>query len=176
MTPDDTLSGMEWRSLRTHLSHDLIGNCLLNELDAVEIRLNSETWAMLPEDWPSEFFAAWAKAREMADRLLSKAPYSLSVEAKIQELHLTDPMYRGLHQKLESEWPARGEIMAKVTEGKKRMAEAEQAYQVLLQVHGDIDSGALRDTEQRMQYTQAVHGLWCAIDRLKSALSSMGQF
>ena len=38
MTSDDTLDSIEWRSLRTRLSHDLVGNCLLNELDAIEIR------------------------------------------------------------------------------------------------------------------------------------------
>ena len=177
MTPIATLRGTEWRLLRRRLNHDLVGNRLLNELDAIEIRLNAETCGTLPEDWPTGFSAVWTNARAMADRLLAEAPYSLSVEAKMQELHLTDPMYQGLHRKLEREWSKKDETLAgSLAEAKQRMAEAEQAYQVLLKVHRDIDPSALCDTELRMQYIQSVHGLRSAIDRLRVALSNMGQF
>ena len=177
MTPDDTLDSIEWRSLRTRLSHDLVGNCLLNELDAIEIRLNSETCGTLPEDWPTGFSAVWTNARAMVDRLLAEAPHSLSVEAKMQELHLTDPIYQSLRRKLESEWSKRDEILAgSLAEANQRMVEAEEAYQMLLQVHSDIGPDVLHDAEERVRYAQSVHRLRCTIDRLKSALSSMGQF
>ena len=177
MTPDITLCATEWQSLRRRLNHDLVGNRLLNELDAIEIRLNSDTFESLPEDWPTGFSVVWTNARAMADKLLDEAPYSLSVDAKMQELHLTDPMYQGLRQILEREWSKKDEILAdSLAEAKQRIAEAEEAYQVLLRVHGDISLDALHDVEERTRYTQSVRTLRCAIDRLRSTLSNMGQF
>lgn len=177
MIPIEILRGAEWRLLRRRLNHDLVGNRLLNELDAIEIRLNSGTCGTLPEDWPVGFSAVWTKACAMVDRLLAEAPYSLSVEAKMQELHLTDPMYQGLRQVLEREWSKRNEILAdSLAEAKQRMGEAEKAYNSLLRVHGDMGLDALHDVEERTLYVQSVHGLRCAIDRLRSTLSSMGQF
>lgn len=167
----------KWQSLRRRLNHDLVGNRLLNELGAIEIRLNSGTCGTLPEDWPVGFSTVWTKAYAMVDRLLAEAPYSLSVDAKMQELHLTDPMYQGLRQILDREWSKRNEILANsLAEAKQRVAAAEKAYNSLLQVHGDMGLDALHDVEERTRYIQSVRTLRCAIDRLRSTLSSMRQF
>ena len=177
MTSDVLLRGTEWRSLRRRLNHDIVGNRLLNELDAIEIRLKSNTFEALPEDWPTVFSVVWTSARAMADKLLAEAPYSLSVDAKMQELHLTDPMYQGLRQILEREWSEKAEIIAdSLAKAKQRMAEAEKAYNSLLRVHGDMGLDALHNVEERTQYIQSVRTLRCAIDRLRSTLSSMRQF
>ena len=177
MTPIAILRGTEWRALRRRLNHDIVKSHLLNELDAIEILLKSGTCETLPEDWPVRFSAVWIEARTMMNRLLSEAPYSLSVEVKMQELNLTDPMYRGLYRKLEYEWSERNKILTcKLAEAKQQIAEAENAYQTLLQVHSDVGSDALHDTEQRTQYAQSVRELRLAIDQLKATLSSMAQF
>ena len=67
-------------------------------------------------------------------------------------------------------------LTCKLAEAKKRIAKAENAYQILLQVHSDVGSDVLHDTEQRTQYARSVRELRLAVDRLKATLSSMAQF